>query len=120
MCDEEIHFKELNELLGDFSGQLDKIAVQVFHVEEAIAGVLSDGRTTDFSVITKLQSLDYIRQSLEDLALLSYLLKKQGIKAKIDVQGLVSKLKLEETTRLLEGNRPHQANGPSFGEIDLF
>lgn len=120
MTDDLFPPKDLNEFLGDFSNQLDRIASQVFHVEEVISELLSARAATDYSTITKLQSLDYIRQSLEDLALLAHLLKIQNLEAKIEVNRLLPRLKLEETARLLERKNNKQRPAQSNGEIDLF
>lgn len=112
--------KDLNEFLGDFSGQLDRIASKVFHVEEAIASLISESARTDYLTITRLQSLDYIRQSLEDLALLSHLLRAQNLNAKIEVNDLVPRLKLNETAKLLESKKKYCSPAQSDGDFDLF
>ena len=115
----------LEEVLSRLSLHLDNLASRIYDVEEALGNSLTSDQP-EISSIQKLQSLDFVRQSLEDCALLVHLLgvDRKGISAKhIDLHDLSRKLKLD-TTKLLLSRENTAVRGDqrcsATGDIDLF
>ncbi|WP_299508482.1 hypothetical protein [uncultured Roseobacter sp.] len=114
----------MKDILKRVSAYLDKLAGQVFDLEETIGHAVREGKASDPQTITKLQTLDFLRQSLEDLALMTLLLGSSE-KAKLasgDLQKVGEKLKLQATQTLLDGYQHHSFGEKSdaFGDLDLF
>lgn len=121
MYDAETDTLHLASVLERMSGSLDALADMVHGVEHAIGAELTDGNALATGQITKLQHLDLIRQTLEDLSILSLALSR-------DSDGLVrpeiaDKLRLAATKQLLstvsEQDKPQLAAAGS-GAVDLF
>ena len=55
------------DVLARISRHLGSLAAHVLHIEEAISGGCSTLKQPDAKAIRKLQSLDFLRQSLEDM-----------------------------------------------------
>lgn len=115
----------ISTLLDRMSSQLDLLAGQVFDVEEAIGTSMTDGQNAHGVEITRLQALDYLRQCLEDLALLTTLLSREdeNLSARIgNLNELSSKLKLEVTKGILAGERRPEESSlkRAVGDVDLF
>ncbi|WP_299507980.1 hypothetical protein [uncultured Roseobacter sp.] len=111
-------------IVGRLSCYLDKLAGQVFDIEETICQALADSTESSKNTITDLQALDFLRQSLEDLALMTLLLSERDGKdlgAK-GLHGVSDKLKLRTTRSLLEGKEPSifGAEEHTLGDIDFF
>ena len=99
------------------------LAGQIFAVEEAL-GVYLQNKTdkTEGIPITKFQSLDFARQSLEDCALLVYLLSDEtAAKSRLGNSSvsICEKLKLDATRELVASDRPRKIEIDS-GDVDLF
>lgn len=109
-------------VLRRLSTHLDMLAGQIFSVEEALSGVLAEDTQTSEIPITKFQSLDFTRQSLEDCALLLHFLSNQILdKDSIHQQSeeLSKKLKLDATRNLLCDHSVEKENQKN-GEVDFF
>ncbi|WP_298912251.1 hypothetical protein [uncultured Roseobacter sp.] len=111
-------------IVGRLSSYLDKLAGQVFDIEEAIGQTLSNNSVSNKNAITDLQALDFLRQSLEDLALMTLLLSDCGkCSVSASMLGAIGdKLKLRTTRLLLDGHEPNQFghDQESLGDLDLF
>lgn len=103
---------------------LDKLAGQVFDLEETIGCTIASEKASDPQTITNLQALDFLRQSLEDLALLTLLLgnSKKKTLGLNELRQVGEKLKLKSTRSLLEGENCHHfgEKTASLGDLDLF
>lgn len=62
---------ELSEVIRNVSAHVDGLAAEVHAIEHAIGDELGDDFQIENSHIKRLQRLDFLRQSLEDLALLN-------------------------------------------------
>ena len=105
-----------NVILGQLSDHLDGLAAHVFELERMLGDGLKPTKFSDFSTITKLQSLDYLRQSLEDVALLTCFLSESVTESpmnEIQTTSLSEKLRLKSTQMLLKGKV-----APAFGQGD--
>lgn len=121
----DISQSRIPDILARLSAHLDKLAAQVFDVEEALGDLISTGGTTDKPSVTKLQSLDFVRQSLEDCALLAHQLGAQPILSSEEgaaLEVLRAKLKLAATQELVspEKNDPKRHLVSGNGDLDLF
>ncbi|WP_227272536.1 hypothetical protein [Roseobacter weihaiensis] len=108
--------------LQKLSVHLDMLAGQVFEAEEAIGNLLAPGSQTRTLPITRLQSLDFTRQSLEDCALLLHFLSNDKSAALVQISDssvLQDKLKLAATKNLLTTHHTNDGS-ESKGEIDFF
>lgn len=115
----------LDQMMQRLSTHLDGLAAEVHRVEHAIGEGL--GRHTDDDApITQLQSLDYLRQSLEDLSLLTLMLGRRcDLGALTGVEGLqiARKLRLAVTRQILLSLDPPETFGDDHrnaGNLDLF
>lgn len=106
-------------VLDRLSGQLDVLAARVHETEEAVGKALQAGGTEASVLVARLQTLDYLRQSLEDCALLALLLAKikHAEETDINVEQITKKLRLESTRDLLS---QHRDAGHATGDIQLF
>lgn len=113
---------KLATLLERVSGSLDALADIVHGVEHTIGGELGNGKAMPMESITRLQQLDLIRQTLEDLSILSLALSK-------DRDGVVQpdvaeKLRLTATKELLKAAPAHaeatRGTPVDSGAVDLF
>ncbi len=107
-----------NNILNRLSDHLDMLAGQILSMEETVGDALR-GETNDFAAsVSKLQSLDYVRQSLEDCAVLALIIAKtQENGMAPQAQQLREKLKLQSTKELIS---PAAGNKQKFGEFQLF
>ncbi|MFK7745272.1 MAG: hypothetical protein AB8B47_09460 [Roseobacter sp.] len=114
----------LADVLNSVSAHLDLLAGQVFEVEDALGDVLKDQTSGDHLSITKFQTLDYARQSLEDCALLLHLLSTQSGPSAVtlnDHDDIARRLKLDVTKSLCSKQSISSSPAaPSAGEMDLF
>ena len=107
------------EVLRRLSEHLDGLAAEVLQIEQAIGEDLGDGVSRAAATITRLQRLDFLRQSLEDSALLVLLLSR----AERVPEAMQGKLRLDTTRALLACDQRRVP--PSFplrssGDVDLF
>lgn len=117
----------LDVLMERMSDHLDLLASKVFDIEEALGkaiGEPADGHH-EVETITRLQSLDFLRQSLEDLALLSCSMSKHASIVKdgeLPVETFKNVLKLDSTKQtLFEPTLSHRKlTLDEGGELDLF
>ncbi|WP_195822049.1 hypothetical protein [Roseobacter sp. MH60115] len=114
----------VNKIIERLSTYLDRLAGQVFELENTVSRTVGEKTTSDTSTITDLQGLDFLRQSLEDLALMTLLMSRQEASrfSAADLQEVSAKLKLKATQSLLQGeNHTHFGEKPdSTGDLDLF
>ena len=103
------------------SDHLDMLAGQIFDVEEELGTLLVSADPQSAISITRFQSLDFTRQSLEDCALLLSLLSREDVLEKsIHEEKLVAqKLKLDATRALLSRNTTERRSS-NLGDVDLF
>ena len=88
--------------LHRMSLHLDMLAGRIFEVEEVLSDLLQKSGEVDTLPISKFQTLDFTRQSLEDCALLlNYLSCKRTLSTEyLDQIEINSKLKLASTRDL--------------------
>ena len=118
----EVKQKHLSEVLDRLSVHLDMIAGQVFDVEEAISPLLSNNIASSNPSIEKFQSLDFVRQTLEDCSLLVGILSKENSTTGVsifDKTQITNRLKLDITRELLTDNVP-SIRFESGGDIEFF
>lgn len=110
--------------LTRMSSYLDKLAGQVFDIEETIGQAVERDAVAEPPTITNLQALDFLRQSLEDLALMSTLLgnSAKGAINLAELDHLSRKLRLKATRSLLTGEEQKDfgANRQTIDDLDLF
>lgn len=114
----------VSRVIERLSTYLDRLAGQVFELENTVSRTVRERKASDPSTITNLQGLDFLRQSLEDLALMTHFLSKQE-KLRFtaaELQDFSAKLKLKATQSLLHGEENnHFGEGQgSTGDLDLF
>ena len=115
----------LETFLSRVSDHLDLLAAQVHDLEEAIGSAVLDNPNAVQVEITRLQGLDYVRQCLEDLALLTTVFENQLTESGFEfsnIDSVRSKLKLEITKGILcneSGNGP-VSEKRAVGDFDLF
>lgn len=111
----------LKEILKRLSDHFDGLATEVFHIEHALGGEIDRTVPNDPEIITRLQRLDFLRQTLEDVAILMLRLSKAHDGA-LDPK-LMSKVRLDSTKDLLASVRNSPAviiNQDTVGDVDLF
>lgn len=107
-------------VLKRLARQLDHLAAEVHRIEHAIGDGLAVSDLRDSDTVQRLQRLDYLRQSLEDMALLSLFLSDAG---EDPCHGdLAPRLRLEATRQLLDPRGVHAVKPapPLVGDVDLF
>ena len=115
----------LEEVLSNVSSHLDHLAERIYEIEEALGNSLASDQTETPS-IRKLQSLDFVRQSLEDCALLAHFLSSiapGNRPSQIDVNEVSDKLKLGATRLLLSPKNydtVSEKRKSMRGDFDLF
>lgn len=117
----------MEQIMERVSDHLDSLACKVFEIEDALGRSL-DGEKPYIEVgstITRLQSLDYLRQSLEDLALMTCMVSKNSQHLndhKLPVDRICAGLKLDTTRFVVIGRDPANMEKKQLntGEIDLF
>ena len=119
---------EMSESVSDLnirlSSYLDKLAGQVFDLEQNIGSAVLASHETAPETITNIQLLDFLRQSLEDLAMLTLLLGRsdQLEKVSVELNSISEGLKLDATKSVLRGT-PVVEFGSKLhdrDEVDLF
>ncbi|XDB00006.1 hypothetical protein AB1M95_08920 [Sulfitobacter sp. LCG007] len=115
----------LAHILSRVSRHLDAMAGQVFSLEEAVGRSLPEASNTENSIIRELQTLDLLRQSLEDLALLAHHLHLHSEHLGGDllpVSQIGQKLRLDSTRTLLHGQTTFsfEREDETLGDLDLF
>lgn len=116
--------EQVSTIQQRLSQYLDRLSAQVFDVEQTIGHALGTAPSPDAQTITNLQALDFVRQSLEDLALMLLLLSQSG-KSVLDAGELCQlseKLKLEATRAILDGSTGDQVDKHASvsDNLDLF
>lgn len=117
--------RPLTAVLQLMSHHLDALAGEVHQVEHAVGDGLGD-MPQGSGTIKQLQSLDFLRQSLEDLALLTLCITRAGtFGALSDAQAdrIAQKLKLAATRALMEATNATAepaAVDRTSGDLDLF
>ncbi|WP_299405053.1 hypothetical protein [uncultured Roseobacter sp.] len=103
---------------------LDGLAGDVADLEDTVSDVVKVKEVQDERAIKNLQSLDFLRQSLEDLARMAAAFGESSKNESSEalIQSAASKLKLK-SSRLLLGDTsgaPVKSGKNGLGEIDLF
>lgn len=116
--------EEISTLTLRLSAYLDKLAAQVFNLEETIGKAVENSTSTAPETITNLQTLDFLRQSLEDLAMMTLLIAKSGNTSlgASEIDKVSQRLKLNATKAILTGES-HSDFGKKMHEasdLDLF
>ena len=115
----------LDTFLSRVSDHLDLLAAQVHDLEEAIGSAVLENPNNVQVEITRLQGLDYVRQCLEDLALLTAVFENQLPDSGFEfpnIDQVRSKLKLEITKGILfnESDSEPVSEKRAVGDLDLF
>ncbi len=100
------------------SEHLETLANQLSAVEETLCEALTPEQKQNDVDITKLQGLDYIRQSLEDCALLSLLMSGSSETDGLHAEEIASRLKLESSRALVLPKTSESYSG--LGDVQLF
>lgn len=121
---EETEAAIAEELLARIATYLDTLAGHVFEIEETVGNTIANKVVGDNLAIQNLQVLDFLRQSLEDLALMAVILrdpKTRPLTAET-IEAVGRKLKLESTKNLLHSRRSYDnhVRSDGLGELDLF
>ena len=112
------------DILARLSKHLDKLSGQIYDVEEQLSVVLLS-TAQNATTVEKLQSIDFIRQSLEDCALLVYLMRTIDIETRIPedtLRDLMLKLKLNTTKEIVIPPKyeTREQQSVSSGGVDFF
>ena len=107
------------DLLGRVAGHLDHLADEAYLLEQAVCDAWDSKDSKDPAAIQQLQKLDFLRQSLEDCALLTQLLSRLDMKAP-ELDPLIQKLRLESTRALFATPAAPVPPAAHSGEVDLF
>ena len=113
---------EISSVLERLSVHLDLLAGQVFDVEEELGNLLTGHKSGEELSITKLQSLDFTRQSLEDCALLLQGLVPHTSSTSIEFSTVLAasnNLKLNSTRSILQSFQRSAASNVG-GQVDIF
>ncbi|SFF83835.1 hypothetical protein [Roseobacter denitrificans] len=116
------HPIEVSTVLRRLCNHLDFLAARVFEVEEELGNMLIDKENSEGVSITRIQSLDFTRQSLEDCAILLQLLAQQTTHAPIQISNdavASTNLKLSSTKSILGTSRKATEIDTS-GNVDIF
>ncbi|MFK7764368.1 MAG: hypothetical protein AB8B62_13995 [Roseobacter sp.] len=111
-----------SDVLKRLSVHLDHLSSKIFEVEEALGELLNHESKHEGLPITKFQSLDFTRQSLEDCSLLLCFFSQieSFQESSIDDRNLIIEgLKLDITRSLVQPNSSI-ASLDNTGEVDLF
>ena len=113
---------EIGPILERMSAHLDRLAAQVYDIENAVGAAMVAGADGSDALIRDFQTLDFLRQSLEDLALLSLLLGQIGEGLPEEPASLSSRLKMEVTRLIVMGSLHRDGSQPfdDTGDLDLF
>lgn len=112
-------------LLARLSDHLDGLASEVHRVEQVVGTQASAARPAPSGAIVQLQSLDHLRQSLEDLSMLTLFLARSdetGIPGLQNPGRIRCRMRLGSTRALFDkfDQSSISAAPPNTGEIDLF
>jgi hypothetical protein len=114
---------ETESVLSNVSLHLDALADRIMVLEETVCKSLAVvGGELNNSRVTELQSLDFLRQSLQDLAVLIHLMDLHApydAADQLPLDKVTSKLKLAATKELLHKSS-HLKNLSSLGDVDFF
>lgn len=114
--------QNLSIVLEKLSVHLDALAGKIFSAEEELSDFINKEEFNTKTAITKFQSLDFTRQSLEDCALLLCLMRENCALTGEDVsnvEDIRKRLKLDTTRQILLGNGDQKEEGFD-GEVDFF
>ena len=118
---DENKFVPIKELIRSVSAHLDGLAAEVHAIEHAIGDTPSQDFLAEGTYIQRLQRLDFVRQSLEDLALLNLFISEHCSGELNEAKG--KRLNLAATQALLTRHRvepPPVTAEHCIGDVDLF
>lgn len=104
-------------VLRRLSVHLSVLAENIKQIEDATSGLLETAAEPAESLVIKLQSLDFTRQSLEDCSALVELMSGTAVFG--DTSALTARLKLDSTKSLLSCEAD-PADTKKSGEFDAF
>ncbi|MDW3221888.1 MAG: hypothetical protein R8G34_03215 [Paracoccaceae bacterium] len=112
------------DILLRVASYMDSLAGHVFDIEETLGDTVSTQLAGDHVAIQNLQVLDFLRQSLEDLAMMALILRDPKTRPFTDetIKKAGNRLKLKATRNLLDGTTAGESkvNLDNLGELDLF
>ncbi|MFK7882318.1 hypothetical protein [Roseobacter sp.] len=112
------------EILKRTALYLDKLAGHVFDIEETVGNSIAAKEASDEETIKNLQVLDFLRQSMEDLALMAIILSDPKTRPLDEetVKAASSKLRLKSTRLVLCDIQSERVDTlqENTGDIDLF
>lgn len=110
-----------SDLMPRIARHLDELAETLGDVENALGDILP--RTLEDRAILRLQTLDQIRQSVEDLSVLMTLIGQASLSKKVCLNELSDKdtqLTLQSTKNLLKTAPNFTQTAQDVGNLDLF
>lgn len=114
-CPKEV---SLGHVVGRLSAHLETLANDVHEIEVMVSKELGDGSAPGRDGIKRLQKLDYLRQSLEDAALLAYFTSRHCEGSMPTATG--SKLRLETARSLLVQDTVLRSEAQQTGDVEFF
>lgn len=118
------HSSSFLGVLARLSKHLDHLSGQVFDTEEQLGELLVSVSPQKPVAMDKIQSLDFIRQSLEDCALLLHCLsdqKNDHLEPKQLLENAHQRMKLNTTQKIVvPANDDVERDAKTPGSIDLF
>ncbi|MGJ8545570.1 MAG: hypothetical protein ACSHWZ_09020 [Sulfitobacter sp.] len=110
--------------LERLTAQLDGLVAQVFELERTMGETFADQGQVPHPAIIQLQTLDFLRQSLEDLALLTSVSAgaiQTGTGPQLSLATTAEKLRLDTTRAILSTqNEVPVTPDQNYGDLDLF
>ena len=110
-------------VLARLSKHLDHLSGQVFDTEEQLGELLLTMPPQKPVAVDKIQSLDFVRQSLEDCALLLHYLSEQQseqLQTQLLLETARQKMKLNTTQNIVIPNNDANHHSKTQGSIDFF
>jgi len=95
---------QLSELLEGLTNHIDKLSARVFDLEDVIGNLIGRSECYSSLNIESAQSLDFLRQSLDDCAVLVLCVSKyyaEGSVAAIPKDHLLKRVKLDSTKSII-------------------
>ena len=114
-----------SDVLRRLSEHLDTLSEQVFDLEQQLGYVLDPSKARNPLPLTKFQSLDFVRQSLEDCSLLLHFLSRldsEESETETNFTEIAQKLKMNTTQAVVLPRFQNEVLSGSgeTGDVDLF
>ena len=113
---------DVQGVLERLSAHLDRQAAQIFDLEQTVAAHFSEAGEPADDAIVEFQTLDFLRQSLEDVSVLVLLIAQYSQVNMSNPEHLARKLKLDSTRTVLLGSVGvgFEVDDIGSGEVDIF